>query len=221
MSIINRIRTAIAESHDRIEKTPFSIAMMSDFISSSDYARGLSQLWRIHWALETGMKASEEVSDFLSDDMCRTETIKRDLRSLKFCTHSYPAMSQTEAIVKQMGNWAKNSQHALIGCLYILEGSRMGSLVIARPLSKALGIPPGEIAGLEYHVEGAAGTPARVRALKERVDSTPFSISQTTHIIDGAVQFMSMLNELYAAIPVAQTMPACHFETVVSNCQRV
>lgn len=97
----------------------------------------------------------------------------------------------------------------------------MGSLVIARPLSKALGIPSGEIAGLEYHVEGAAGTPARVRALKERIDTMPFSISQTLHIVDGAVQFMSMLNELYAAIPVAQAIPSCHFDPVPSNCQRV
>ncbi|MCY2973126.1 MAG: biliverdin-producing heme oxygenase [Planctomycetota bacterium] len=221
MSTINRIRSAIAESHDSIEKTPFSIAMMSDFISASDYARGLSQLWRIHWALETGMKSSEEVSDFLIDEMCRTETIKRDLRSLKFCTHSFSAMSQTDSIVKQISHWAKHSPHALIGCLYILEGSRMGSLVIARPLSKALGIPSGEIAGLEYHVEGAAGTPARVRALKERIDTMPFSISQTLHIVDGAVQFMSMLNELYAAIPVAQAIPSCHFDPVPSNCQRV
>jgi heme oxygenase (biliverdin-producing, ferredoxin) len=221
MSTINRIRSAIAESHDSIEKTPFSIAMMSDFISASDYARGLAQLWRIHWALETGMRASDAIADFLKDEMCRTETIKRDLRSLKFCTHSFPAMPQTESIVKQMGTWTKHSPHALIGCLYILEGSRMGSLVIARPLSKALGIPAGEIAGLEYHVEGAAGTPARVRALKERIDSTPFAISETLQIVDGAVQFMSMLNDLYAAIPVSLTIPACHFEPVVSDCQRV
>ena len=221
MSIINRIRSAIAESHESIERTPFAMAMMSDCISSSDYARGLSQLWRIHWALENGLKASDEVCDFLKDEMYRTETIKRDLRSLKFCTHSFPAMNETEKMVKQLGTWAKQTPHALIGCLYILEGSRMGSLVIAKPLSRALGIPAGEIAGVEYHVEGAAGTPARVRALKERIDSTPFSISQSLNIIEGAVEFMGMLNSLYSVIPVVTAVPNCHLAPVASDCQRV
>ncbi len=74
-------------------------------------------------------------------------------------------------IVQQMEGWAASTPIALLGSLYILEGSRMGSMMIGRVLMKNLGLAPTTamqndresrdtpvVPGVEYHLEDAVHT---------------------------------------------------------------
>jgi len=200
MSVMNMVRAAISESHQQIELTPFSKGMMDGSISRSEYANGLVQLWHIHDELESLVQQAVEVSNYFTSEMVRTNTITRDLRAFGCKVVTFQPMSETLAIVNQLRDWAKQKPFALLGCIYVLEGSRMGSLVIAKPLSKTLGIAPGETAGIEYHTEGAAQTPSRVRAFKEKVDGANLDEATVGDLTEGAVTFMELLNKLYAAL---------------------
>ncbi len=201
MSIMNQVREAISASHNAIEKTPFSVSMLDGSLCKANYARGLGQLFLIHRALETCAPNSPLVRPFFSNEMIRCPAIERDLQALEATAEDLRPMSETARIILAIDAWADEKPLCLLGCIYILEGSRMGSLVIARPLSKTLGIPPGTIAGVEYHVEGAASTPYRVKQLKAQIDAFPFNASAQADIRDGAVQFMEMLYQLYCSLP--------------------
>ncbi|MCC6508740.1 MAG: hypothetical protein IT423_06515 [Pirellulaceae bacterium] len=76
--------------------------------------------------------------------------------------------------------------------------------MIAKPLAAALGLPaivPGEIAaGVEYHLDGAALTPKRVRQLKESIDQSNLSTEQEQQLVMGATGFMELLIDLYVAL---------------------
>ncbi len=216
MSLMNEVRQAISNSHNAIEQTGFSIAMMDGSLSPKNYAFGLAQLLHIHQGLETLIASRNEVKNFLNDEMIRTATIIRDLNALGFTTTSLPVLRETKSIVETMSTWAAESPFALLGCLYILEGSRMGSLVIAKPLAKILGLQPGEVAGIEYHVEGASKTPMRVRMLKEQIDNGVKDSHSQESLKQGAVRFMEMLNQLYSALPIQNmeanvSVPKCPF----------
>jgi heme oxygenase len=202
MSVMNLVRSAISASHFQIEQTEFSKGMLNGAMTAINYSRGLVQLWHIHRALESCATLCPEVSDFFTEEMVRSETIRRDLQAFGFSTDTFEQMIETTAIVEQMKDWALESPYSILGCIYILEGSRMGSLMIAKPLGKTLGIASGEVAGIEYHTEGASGTPMRLRTFKEKVDQAGLGVTAETELTQGAVRFMDLLNTLYAALPM-------------------
>lgn len=200
MSVMNLVREAISESHYQIEQTPFSKGMMNGAITRSEYSRGLVQLWHIHYEIERLIHCTKSVSDYFTPEMVRTTSISRDLNAFGFGINSFPPMKETLAIIGQIRDWAIEKPFALLGCVYILEGSRMGSLVIAKPLSKTLGLAQGQTAGIEYHLEGAGQTPARIRAFKEKIDQSVLAVKETENLTEGAVRFMELLNDLYAQL---------------------
>jgi heme oxygenase (biliverdin-producing, ferredoxin) len=202
MSIMNVVRSAIAASHFQIEQTDFSKGMLDGSMNPSDYSRGLVQLWEIHQALEASVANCPEVAAYFSPEMIRTATIDRDLTTFGYARSSFTILPQTKSIVGQIHDWTANAPMALLGCIYVLEGSRMGSLVIAKPLAKSLGLPIGSVAGIEYHTEGAVSTPLRLRSFKEKVDRAGFDSQAESNLTQGAVKFMEMLNDLYAVLPV-------------------
>ena len=202
MSVMNLVRSAISASHFQIEQTAFSKGMLDGSMTATNYSRGLVQLWHVHGALESIATSCTEVSGFFTKEMIRTETIRRDLQAFGFNLDSFGKMIETIAIVEQMKDWALKSPYAILGCIYILEGSRMGSLMIAKPLGHTLGLASGEVAGIEYHTEGAVSTPMRLRSFKEKVDQAGLGADAETELIQGAVRFMDLLNTLYAALPM-------------------
>lgn len=204
MKLMEQIRAAISVSHVAIEKTDFSKAMLSDYIHPMDYARGISQLWYVHNALELGIGKNDVLESFFTPEMVRTPTIVRDLSALGYRLDSMDALLETQTIVATLQSWSKDLPFALLGCTYILEGSRMGSLVIAKFLCKALGNEPGSSRSIEYHTEGASATPMRVRNLKEQIERAELSQERADAVKLGAVEFMNLLNDLYNALPVTE-----------------
>jgi heme oxygenase len=202
MSVMNLVRSAISASHFQIEQTAFSKGMLDGSMTATNYARGLVQLWHIHSILETCATLSPKIKGFFTNEMIRTGTIRRDLHAFGYDLNSFEQMLETTAIVDQLKDWALESSYAILGCIYILEGSRMGSLMIAKPLGQTLRLAPGEVAGIEYHTEGAAGTPMRLRSFKEKVDQAGLGTEAEAQLIEGAVRFMDLLNALYAALPM-------------------
>ncbi len=201
MSLMNEVRQAIAVSHNAIEQTGFSIAMLDGTLPTRNYACGLVQLLHIHQALEECITNLRALSCFFTPEMVRTEALMRDLAALGYNATSFPPMEETTAIVHTLQSWAVDASFALLGSLYILEGSRMGSLVIAKPLARTLRLQPGQTAGIEYHVQDSAQSPMRVRQLKERIDSLIIDAKSQEELKFGAVRFMEMLNQLYARLP--------------------
>ena len=202
MKLMEQIRAAISESHAAIEKTDFSKAMLSEYIHPMDYARGISQLWYVHNTLETGIRSNPELEAFFTPDMVRTPTILRDLAAFGASLDSFDPLLETQTVVATLQSWSRDLPYALLGCVYILEGSRMGSLIIAKFLSKALGNEPGSFKAIEYHTEGASATPMRVRNLKEQIEKAELSQERADAVKLGAVEFMNLLNELYNALPI-------------------
>jgi len=202
MSVMNLVRSAISAAHFQIEQTDYSKAMLDGSMNSKDYSRGLGQLWHVHGALEQSVQVAGGIAAFFTPEMIRTATIQRDLSFFGFDITSFGVVAETNSIVVQIQEWATAKPFALLGCIYILEGSRMGSLVIAKPLGKSLGLEPGSTAGLEYHTEGAAGTPMRLRSFKESVDHAGLGADAESDLVQGAVKFMDMLNNLYTILPV-------------------
>lgn len=207
MSVMQRVREAIEPAHQAIEQTDFSKSLMDGRISRSAYCQYLAQMWRIHYQLEQTLPACTPTGRYFDSEMIRTPAIERDMCALGSGVESHEPMPTTQSIEEQLQVWGRNAPFALLGCCYILEGSRMGSLMIGRALIKSLQLAVANddacAPGVEYHLHNAAQTPRRVKQLKHAIDSGNLTDAEEQELTLGAVTFMSMLNELYTQLPVS------------------
>lgn len=200
--LTNRIREAIAADHDTIENTKFSVALITGRIPTHDYLFSLAQLHHIHAALEEECAKSEELAPFFTSAMIRTKAIESDLASFSTTLEDFDVIEQTEEAIALIRQTAETNPLALIGCIYILEGSRMGSLMLAKPIAAALGRDPQLGNGIDYHVEGSRETPMRFRGWKATVAEAGFDSVLEDQIESAAKSFMKRLLHLYANLPV-------------------
>jgi heme oxygenase len=206
MNVIARIRTAISSAHESIEKTPYSVAIMRGNIGISDYVVSLAQLHAVHQALEE-VAPNSALSDFFDDEMVRTEALKRDLKFWGIRLADLTILPETAATTQLIRNSVESNPVSLLGFIYVLEGSRMGSLVIVKPLSAAFQVTPHDGQGLDYHTDGARKTPGRLAAWKARVEQLELTTSDVDIMESAAVGLMESLTSLYAKLPTSEATP--------------
>jgi len=207
MSFVENLKESIAASHTDIEKTPFAIGMVSGRIDRKAYCIGLSQLGFLHQSLESLLSTNSDFSRVYSpSDMNRADIVDLDLANLGYEETPLPHEATTR-ISDQLEEWAERSPWSLIGTLYVLEGSRMGSMYLARSLSKGFGLELRPGVGLDYHVDGMATRPMVWKRFKESLSSLDLSHEQEQDVLRGAVETMSMLCELYASLPMSLEVP--------------
>lgn len=202
LSLTARLRKSISAEHDAIEQTPFSVALINGGLSRDVYALNLAQMLRIHHALEDRCEADSAFDAYFSAGMRRQEVIRRDLKQLGFDPHSIDLLDETQVIVRDISERHAVCPLSLLGGIYVLEGSRMGSMVLAKPLAKCLQISGMPGSGIDYHVAGARETPARLKLWKQKVDQANFDSHVAGQIEAFAVSFMKGLLDLYAAMPI-------------------
>lgn len=205
-SVADRIRQAIASAHVAVEQTPFAQGMVAGRIDRATYCAGLAQVGELHRSLEAALRAAHGRCEAVAavydpERMERAGVIARDLAALG----GEPAgpCGPVRLLAERADRWATETPWALVGALYVLEGSRMGSMVLARSLTRALGVAAQQGAGLDYHVEGIATRPADWKRFRAAVAGLPLSEAQHDDIVSAATATMDTLVEVYAAVPVS------------------
>lgn len=155
MEVLNALRQATGTIHARIEQLPLCQEMLRGCVSRSDYTQLLQSLYHVHAAYEDRVERCPALQQVWPQTPSRAAAITRDLHALGASPGQRPEritdwIHQVEALGHPVA-WA--------GVGYVLEGSRMGSRVLVRPLAEALGVPPRLGVGLDYHLD--SGTDPR------------------------------------------------------------
>jgi heme oxygenase len=204
MDIAQRLRAAIADTHERIEALPLAAAMVGGSVRRADYLDLLSELWHLHAALEDALAAAPNLAIVYRPEMARRETLARDLAILGGRVKA-PA-PPTRSLMERFASW-RGAGWSLLGALYVFEGSRMGSMVLAAPLAAALGVPVAPNRGLDYHMEGMATRPQVWRQFKTALLSLSLGAADQEAIVTAASATMSGLCAVYAAVAAGPSVP--------------
>ncbi|MBY0522992.1 MAG: biliverdin-producing heme oxygenase [Gemmataceae bacterium] len=199
MDLTLRLREATADLHRRIEQLPVAQAMIEGRIRREDYVRLLGQLHHVHSALESELTANKALHGVFRPSMVRLGAIRGDLSVLGAPLPPSPS-AETAALICDVRDLSARAPWALLGCLYVVEGSRMGSMHLVKPLSRALGVTREPGCGLDYHLEGMTGRPLAWMKFKAALLAAPLDPLRETQIIDAAVRTMTGLHEIYEAV---------------------
>jgi heme oxygenase len=198
LTLTARLRAATGETHARIEQLPLAAAMADGTVDRDDYVHLLRMLLGVHLGWEPCVAGSAACGHLWTPDMARVDAIRRDLTALGAdpTPVSHPAARVWLAAAKEQ---AEVRPELWLGVLYLFEGSRMGSLAMARPLARALGVAPAPGNGLDYHLDGAAGRPMRFAKLKAAMDALALDRDEEQAAVRGAAATFQMLYRLYSA----------------------
>ena len=210
MTLPDRLRAAIAPAHVAVEQTAFARGMVAGTIDRPTYAAGLRQLAHLHAALETALASADSPHVKAVYDparMARAAVAAADAVALGH-PGDEPAADPVARVADQFAAWADAAPAALVGALYVMEGSKMGSMILVRSLAKAFGVGPTPGAGLDYHAAGMATRPADWQRFRAAVGALDLTAAEQDQAAAGAVAVMDALVDLYATAGVADAVPA-------------
>lgn len=194
------LRRAIREPHDVIETTPIAVAMAAGTVGRAAYAALLVQTWHLHSALEALFDRSDVLLGMFLPEMRRLSALERDLRFLGCWPAPAPEPVAARELEGLLASAAAEPERAA-GYLYVLEGSRMGSMVLRRTLARALGSDGSAGTGLDYHVADLEQTPFRLRVLKTALAETLHDATRRARVLAGARELMDALLAIYRELP--------------------
>lgn len=155
-----RLREATAAAHERMHSHPGFGAAAAGHISRSAYRHLLQRLYGFHRAFERAMAAGAPTrlgprgrSMWLVEDLRALGSAESEIAALPLCGEIAVPRSEAQAL----------------GALYVLEGSTLGGVQIARALSASMPAPDG--AGRRFFLGYGAAHGAMWRAFVEALES--------------------------------------------------
>ncbi len=135
--------------HRRLDELPALSLLVSPELELSGYLHSLRALSNAHhpaeWAIEIYLAGTPRVFDFAPRR--KADLLERDLADLG-------GDSQTPSAAESGGRAPTiDSRAALVGSLYVVEGSTLGGRVIARNVVRRLGLS-GELGARFFHAYG-------------------------------------------------------------------
>ena len=206
MELALRLKESIQGNHTAIENLAFSRAMIGGTVDRDSYTMLLSQLRHIHEALEADLASHGELAGVYKPSMDRTAVLDRDLAALNAIPPELP-IEITSLTIGAIARWNSNAIWSLIGCLYVFEGSRMGSMALARPIAKALGLAAEPGQGIDYHLDGIRERGRNWQQFRADLHAAGLTPAEEADVMTGADVTMQMLCGLYAEISARMSEP--------------
>lgn len=188
-SVMQRLRMETRAAHDRIEAVPFSEAILEQRLPQALFAGQLACWLRVHQTLEGSLSASEDdaVQSVWMEEMARTSCLEADLLH-----HGEPSVTtEADAATTRTTSWleslAQTEPRALLGCLYVLEGSKMGGAILRKHLQAAYDCDPTH---LTYFWSSGVSPMPDFKAFKERMESAlPDKLDQDRVVAAASAMF--------------------------------
>lgn len=150
-SIMQRLKTETRDLHSHAESRTLQRAMAGGEVDRTAFCAYLGQLHHVHSSLESALDSSRgdhpAIAAIATVDRMRVPDLDRDLSYFGIDPRRVPAGDAARRFSQMVGITNEANPIALLGALYVVEGSTNGGRFLARALSKSWGLD-GE--GLSY-----------------------------------------------------------------------
>ncbi len=198
MSIMTLLKSATADLHQAAESSPLQRQLVKGELPRDLYAAFLGQMYLVHAALEQAVRDASGshpgFSTVVREYHDREQRLCEDLAFLGVVLQDITPVEATTATLTDIARAAADRPIALLGMLYVLEGSTNGSKYIARAIRKAYQIEQGPgVSYLDPHGELQGD---RWQAFKTDMDSVGFTESESEAIIATAKGMFRSITEI-------------------------
>ncbi|MBT2479846.1 biliverdin-producing heme oxygenase [Streptomyces sp. ISL-94] len=165
-TVVERLRSGTRAWHDGLESTRFATAMTAGTLPLDRYVGQLTAYGVVLEALEDELSraTSPSVGSVWSADLGKLPLVERDLAYFAGAGGApVPwAAAEAGAFAREIRRAAASDPRALLGFLYVMEGSTLGGLVLRPYVAAAYGLHTGD--GVAYYGSGDRARWARFTA---------------------------------------------------------
>ena len=200
----SKLEQATRSAHDSLERVPYSIGLQMGDVPTDSVVGHLRALAIIYGALD-GALAKASTGDRLQFlGRCSAPRLPALMRDLShFPPSKYrdiqPAIRAAIDLAGCIQRRSATDPASLAGYVYVLEGSRLGALSIAKDIDRILGLGPGE--SLEYFRGLSGETAEHWKSTIEQLDAHLFDADVQRAVIDAACEtfdgFIAIFGALY------------------------
>lgn len=198
--IMDRLKSGTAELHRQAESRPLQRQLGAGTLARPVFAAYLGQLLFVHDQLERCLddQVARETHPAFAiawHSLARhSDNLREDLVASGLDPDAVMPLKATTSLLEQLNEWSEQGNLALIGALYVLEGSMNGNRFISKALQKVWGIDAES--GLSYLDPYGDEQRTTWSAFRSRVNAVKFDESESQAIIDGADRMFKAIGEI-------------------------
>ena len=201
-NITKSLKEAISDNHTRMEALPFFVALTKGELPIESYVGNLRTMAVILGTLEHELSyvTLEEVSRLCQSRPSRLVHLRRDLSMLDplFIADIVSANQQAQKIAERIRRYRIEQPTALLGILYVLEGSTLGNAMHLPDVIKTFGPQISETAC--FYAGYGDKTAENWKVLLSAMNSLQLNQERHEQIIQVAKDFFDQLEVLFASL---------------------
>jgi len=211
LTLTEELKAATFAAHARLQAVPYFEALAACQLPPESYVGHLRALAAIHGVLEQALASCPDAraASVWQSDLRKVPYLQEDLRYFE-PRKVADLREAVEAALKTVESLRLRSVErplTLLGCLYVLEGSTFGAVVL-RPLVARAFLLTGD-GGLVYLHGHGGDALARWAQYRQRMDALQLSMEEREQIVQAAGEFFAQLatifDALYPFLPESKT----------------
>ena len=190
-----RLKAETRPAHDRIESVPFSMMMQEGRLPRQRFAAKLACWLAVHGTLEAAVRESDDEAcrAVWIESMARTKHLRNDLAHHGDMDLPSAAAAATVKTVAWLAALSTTDPRALLGCLYVLEGSKLGGTILRSCLDKAYQCGP---EALSYFWASGTSPMPDFKAFKERMEAALTTDDERDRVVASASGMFDHLTDV-------------------------
>jgi heme oxygenase len=202
LTLMEELKSATFTAHARLQTAPFFQALAACQLPLESYVGQLRALSVIHGVIEGALEncTDERIASVWNSDMRKLPLLLQDLQYFEPRTVA-DLKEAVEAALKAAGDLRLQSIEAplaLLGWIYVLEGSTLGAVVVKPLVARAL-LLAGED-GLTYLHSYGSAVRARWAQYQQRMNALRLSAEEHEHIVQAADDLFARLEKVFRAL---------------------
>ncbi len=200
--IMERLKAETRGAHDRTEAIPFSAAMVQEQLPIDRFVGQLRAYLPVHRELESLLSSSRHpaIQKVWSDDLRKTPLLEKDLRY--FESTGQQGAVDADSAAQSMVAWLKelqvSNEAALLGVLYVLEGSTLGGMVLKPRIAAAYKLCDDQ--GQAYYSPYGPRAMPHWKEFKERMNAAVVDERDQAAVLDAAEKTFDHIGMILRAL---------------------
>ncbi len=196
--IMDILKSETRSLHNETEGNDFQQSLFSGSLPKEQFMEYLGQMYLIHKALEDALselrKGSPIIASVIGDHQYQQKFLQDDLASAQVQVNVLKALPATKNLIHHIESLKSKQPMALLGCEYVLFGSKHGAKMLSKRMEKyGLGINGSP----SYFDPYGDKFPGYWQDFKAKMNAAQFSPAEQKDAINGAKHMFSGLGKVF------------------------
>ena len=209
LTLTGKLKAATHSVHLQLHDAPYFRALVGGKLALESYVGQLRALATIHGVLEQALDASAEpaLAAVWNGKLRKLPLLQQDLDFFapRWLADVRAAAAVAQSVADRIRLLSQQQPLALLGYLYVLEGSTLGALALWRMYARAFALQGED--GLRYLRQRGPDAHALWSDFRQRLNALVLDDQQQQQVADGALELFASLAGTFAALHPLQPGP--------------